>query len=94
MAASLTALPIEVLANITSRLAAKDILERLFGIGNALLTYKLCHSGVVDLEINPSELSGNRISDSHIVASQSLSLYELSSTTEAIIRLPTGLCLV
>ena len=66
--------PIEVLANITSRLTAKDILETLPGAGNALLTHKLRHGGVVDLEIKPYELSGCKISPHHIVACQSLSL--------------------
>ena len=70
----LAQLPAEVFANIASRLTAKDILETLFGIGNALLTHKLCHGGVVELDLYPSELSGETISAHHLVACQSLSL--------------------
>ena len=74
MSASLATVPLEVLATICSHLTAKDILERLFGIGNDLLTYKLRHGGVVDLYFVLSELSGGTISNKHIVACQSLSL--------------------
>ena len=74
----LVELPIEVIAIITFHLPPKDILESLFGIGNALLTHKLCQGGVVDLAIRPSELSGGTLSSSHLVACQSLSLRTLN----------------
>lgn len=50
MSLSLTQIPVELLANITSRLSSSDILGKLRECGDSALTSRLKQGGVVDLE--------------------------------------------